>query len=243
MHQTLLSGVRGKEKAPGEFCRVQVAIGMNSRFIPPPSGEVPACLDALERHLHKTTAYDPLIDCFLTHYRFETIHPFMDGNGRVGRLLLALMIQTKCGLTKPWLYMSGYFEKNREEYCQRLFNVSAEGAWDEWIDFCLRGAIEQAEETVKRCDKIRSIRETYMQKLPGVGGSIRLNQIVEDLFRSPFARIPDIAGKLDVTYPTAKADVDRLVKAGILRELKNISQKTFYAPDVYNAAYGDIDDI
>jgi Fic family protein len=198
-------------------------------------------LDAFEKYLHAASPFDPLVDCFLNHYQFETIHPFMDGNGRVGRLLLAVMIQHRCSLSKTWLYLSEFFERNRDEYCQRLFNVSADGDWEGWIEFCLKGTIEQANATVQRCDKLRAIREKFMQKLTEVGGSVRLNQIVETLFHSPFVRVADMAKQLQVTYPTAKADIDRLVKARMLRPLKNATQKTFYAPEVYEAAYADIE--
>jgi Fic family protein len=241
MHRTLLTGVRGKERAPGEFRRIQVAIGVTRRFIPPPWQELAACLDLFEKYLHETNSFDPLVDSFLTHYQFETIHPFMDGNGRVGRLLLALIIQKRCGLTKPWLYLSEFFEKHRDEYCERLFTISTDAMWEEWIEFCLRGAIEQAVGTVKRCEDLRSIRETYMQRLGEVGGTVRLNQIVENLFRSPFVRVPDVSRDLGVTYPTARADINRLVRAKILRELSNVGQITFYAPEVYDAAYLDIE--
>jgi cell filamentation protein, protein adenylyltransferase len=242
MHRILLSGVRGKERAPGEFRRVQVAIGANQRFVPPPPDRLRDCLDALEKSFHASSSHDPLIDCFLCHYQFETIHPFMDGNGRVGRLLLAVMLQERCSLTKPWLYLSEFFEKHRDEYCQRLFQVSAEGDWEHWLDFCLRGTIAQATATVKRCERLRQTREKCMQQLARAGGSVRLNQIVEGLFHSPYVRVTDVAKQLHVTYPTAKADIDRLVKARILKPLKNTSQKTYYAPLVYDAAYKDIEE-
>jgi len=177
----------------------------------------------------------------LVHYQFETIHPFGDGNGRIGRLLLAIMLKEKCELTKPWLYMSEYFERNRDEYAERLFNVSAQGSWEEWIQFCLRGTAQQAKETVERCERLRIIRDDFMKRLDEVGGSVRLNTIIEDVFHSPFVRIASLPDRLDVTYPTAKADVERLVEAGILKELDGVSPKTFYAPEVFNIAYEEVD--
>ncbi len=108
-HLTLMSGVRGRDRTPGQFRRTQVAIGTNHRFVPPPPERLMECLDPLERYFHVTQSrYDPLVDCSLVHYQFETIHPFSDGNGRVGRLLLAMMLKQLCGLSKPWLYMSEY---------------------------------------------------------------------------------------------------------------------------------------
>jgi Fic family protein len=239
-HKILLTGVRG-EKAPGEFRRVNVAIGANRRFVPPPVERLAGCLDAFEKAMH-VTVYDPLVECFLIHYQFETIHPFMDGNGRIGRVLLAAMIQKRCGLTKPWLYLSEFLERHRDEYFQRLFDVSAAGAWESWVEFCLRGTTECAAATVERCEKLLTIREGYGRKLKDAGGHVRLNQIIENLFHSPYVRPADVASELKVTYPTAKADLERLCKAGILKPLANASPKTYYAPEVFEATYADLED-
>lgn len=238
LHHTLMSGVRGRDRTPGEFRRTQVAIGTDHRFVPPTPEKLMECLGPLERYFHvKESSFDPLVDCFLIHYQFETIHPFSDGNGRVGRLLLAIMLKQLCGLTKPWLYMSEYFEKHREEYMQRLFRVSSSADWEGWIEFCLVGIASQARGTIQRCDRLQRTKEAFKEKLWEAGGHIRLDQIVESLFHSPFVRIVDLARKLEVTYPTAKADVERLVEVGILSELKDISPKTYYSPEVFNVAY------
>jgi Fic family protein len=241
LHKTLLTGVRGRDRTPGEFRRTQVAIGTDHRFIPPPPEHVWECLDPFEKYLHLAERkHDSLVDCFLVHYQFETIHPFNDGNGRVGRLFLALMLKQRCALSKPWLYMSEYFEKNREEYIERLFNVSATGDWDRWIEFCLRGIVSQAKQTIERCERIRTIREAFTKKMHEVGGSVRLAKIVDDVFQSPFLRIADLARRLGVTYPTANADVKRLVQVGILQPLSGISPKTYYAPEVFGVAYEEM---
>ncbi len=188
----------------------------------------------LETYTHRRSkVYDPLIDCFMMHYQFETIHPFVDGNGRVGRLLLALTIQQFCGLTKPWLYMSAYFERFRDEYVERLFNVSTKGDWGGWLEFCIKGTIEQAKDTIQRCDKLLKIKREFASRIEAVGGSVRLTNIVEQIFHSPFVSVSGLAEKLDVYYQTAKADVDRLVRAGILRELRQVYPKTFYAPKYF----------
>jgi Fic family protein len=241
LHKTLLTGVRGRDRTPGEFRRTQVAIGTDHRFVPPPPEQVWECLDPFEKYLHSTDRkHDPLVDCFLVHYQFETIHPFNDGNGRVGRLFLALMLKQWCGLSKPWLYLSEYFEKYREEYIERLFNVSAVGDWDRWIEYCLRGVISQAKQTIERCERIRTIRESFTEKMHKVGGNVRLHKIVEDIFQSPFLRITDLAKRHGVTYVTAKSDVKRLIQAGILQELSGISPKTYYAPQVFGVAYEEM---
>jgi Fic family protein len=242
MHEVLLSGVRGRDRAPGQFRRVQVAIGSTRRFVPPPPEQVLKCLDPLEKYMHAgRDTYDSLVDCFLIHYQFETIHPFVDGNGRVGRLLLAIMLQQRFGRSKPWLYMSDYFERYREEYVRHLFNISARGDWESWIEFCLQGTVTQARDTITRCDRLLKVKDEYASRLASVGGSLRLSQIVEGLFQSPYVRVADLPQCLHVTYPTAKADVDRLVQAGILSELPNVSPKTFYAKEVFAVAYEDIE--
>jgi len=242
LHATLLTGVRGREKSPGEFRRVQVAIGATHRFIPPPPERVMECLDPLEKYFHtQDKRFDTLVNAFLIHYQFETIHPFVDGNGRVGRLLLALMLRDCCGLSKAWLYLSDYFETHREEYMQRLFSVSAECAWEDWIEFCLLGTVWQTKDTIQRCERLLEIRERFMRKIGEVGGSVRLNQIVESVFYSPFVRVADLPDQLGVTYPTAKADVDRLVQAGILKVVDGATPRTFYAPEVFDVAYEELD--
>jgi Fic family protein len=243
LHGILLKGVRGRDRSPGEFRRVQVAIGRSEKFIPPPPERVMECLDPLERYWHAVPSpYDPLVDCFLIHYQFETIHPFVDGNGRVGRLLLAIMLLERCGLSKPWLYMSEFFERNRDEYFQRLFDVSTKADWSGWIAFCLRGTVEQAKDTIQRCERLRSLRDKFMEKLQDVGGSVRLGSIVDRMFYSPFIRVAEIQKEHGITYPTASADIQRLVKAGILQALPNVRPKTFYCPDVLNVAYDRLDE-
>ncbi len=243
MHEILLLGVRGRNRAPGEFRRVQVAIAPASRFVPPPPERIMECLTPLERYFHlEISPYDPLVDCFLAHYQFETIHPFVDGNGRVGRLLLAIMLQHRCRLSKPWLYMSEFFDRNRDEYIDLLYRVSTQGDWSAWIEFCLRGTAQHAKETISRCEHLRSIREEFLRRISTVWGSVRLSKIVESVFHSPFVRVADLPASLNVTYPTAKSDVERLVQAGILRELHNITPKTFFAPEVFDVAYDAMDE-
>lgn len=237
-HGILLEGVRGGNKMPGEFRKIQVAIGASRRFIPPPPQLLLSCLSPLEKYCHQTAAgFDPLVACFLVHYQFETIHPFVDGNGRVGRVILAHMLQSACELSKPWLYMSEYFEAHKDEYIRKLFNVIARGDWEAWIEFCLAGVLFQAKDTILRCERLRKIREEFIDRLKAAGGSVRLHQIVESIFTSPFVRIADLQKALGVTYPTAKADVERLVAAGILKALPKLNPKTFYAPEVFDIAY------
>lgn len=125
--------------------------------------QVPECLDAFEKYHHEVSDIDPLIRAFMAHYQFETIHPFRDGNGRVGRLLLSLTIYIWLELSSPWLYMSAFFERHKDEYIDRLFMVSANGEWDRWVEFCLMGVVEQSVDAIDRIDKLvalRALRET-----------------------------------------------------------------------------------
>ncbi len=177
----------------------------------------------------------------MAHYQFECIHPFADGNGRIGRVLLSLMIQQRCRLSLPWLYLSAFFEKHRDEYIERLFQVSAIGDWTGWIDFCLRAAIEQAQDTIQRCDELQRIKAEFAESVQRAGGSVRLAQIVDMLLESPYVRTADLARRLNVTYPTADEDVRRLCDAGILQKLDQSSRKTYFAPRILETVYAGLD--
>jgi Fic family protein len=238
LHKILMTDVRGADKEPGEFRRVQVHIGMPPRFIPPPHQRVGACLDALEKYLHvEKSDYDPLVDAFLVHYQFEAIHPFRDGNGRVGRLLLSIMIAERCRMSAPWLHMSAFFDANRNEYIDRLFRVSAKADWQGWIEFCLRGVIHQAEDTEARCRKLLALRQEFQTQVLSLKGSYRLPSIVDGLFQNPVLQIPYVRKKYATTYPTAKADLEKLVKAGILVEAEDRRRRTFFSPQIMSTIY------
>jgi Fic family protein len=225
---------------PGEFRTHQVAIGVNQRFIPPPRTAVTQCLADFEKYLNSKTDPDSLVHCFLCHYQFETIHPFTDGNGRVGRLLLALMFHRLCGLTKPWLYLSDILERQRDDYCQALFEVSASGNWSGWLELCLKATIEQANETLGRCEKLNGLRTEFTQRASSCGGNARIHQLVDLLFQSPFLRVANLTKLLDVSYPTAKSDCERLVDCNILQLLPNVSPATYFSREIFEVAYEGI---
>jgi len=228
--------VRGKDKAPGSFRECQVHIGSDKRFVPPPPSHLLECLDAFEKELNRQDpTCDPLVRACLLHYQFEAIHPFMDGNGRVGRVLLSLLVYKWCDLSMPWLYLSAFFEKYKDEYINNLFRVSTKGDWETWIEFCLRGTTTQAEDSIHRCDALRQLRERFIQEAGQV--SVRAHAIIEDLFTSPVVRISTLSKEYSVTYPTAKADVDALVHKQILREIPNVRPKAFFAPEIFKIAY------
>lgn len=239
MHQILLEGVRGSGKEPGRFRRVQVHIGSDKRYVPPPVYEVEPCLRLLETQIQsppETT--QSLLFCFMVHYQFEAIHPFTDGNGRVGRLLLSLMIYRLCGLSKPWLYLSAFFDKYKDEYTQLLFQVSTQGNWLSWLSFCLRGTIEQSKDAIVRFEALIGLRDSYMQTLDAQGGNIRLNRVIDHLFKTPIISVPFHKQMCEISYKTAKQDIDRLVQAGILAESESTTRpKYFFALDIIDIIF------
>lgn len=233
LHTVLMDGVRGSDSEPGRFRDIQVQIGRPARFVPSPPEFLAELLEGLETYIRTPgSSFDPLVNAFLVHYQFETIHPFRDGNGRVGRLLLAIMIAEWCQLSDQWLYMSAYFDRNKDAYQDHLFSVSAVGAWEVWIEFCLQGVIEEATETVARCDRLVALSRSYHDMVQRLGGSARLSGVVDALFETPVVRVPYIAEKFSVTYPTADADIEKLVGAGILKQSDRHSRKVFFAPDI-----------
>lgn len=243
LHKELLEGVRGHHRDPGNFRRSQVHIGSDRRFIPPPPNEAVKCLNDLEIYIHNENNIDPLIFCFMVHYQFETIHPFLDGNGRVGRLLLSLMIYQWCKLTNPWLYLSAFFDKYKDEYITNLFNISTKGDWDSWVAYCLRATIYQSKDAIKRFDKLVALRDRYINLISQCGGNIRLNTLIDRLFEVPAVTIPQLSDILNVTYPTARKDLKLLTKMDILTE-SDFSQrpKVFLSPEIISIAYSDFTD-
>jgi len=237
MHNVLLLGVRGRDRSPGEFRRTQVHLGEDRRYVPPPVNRLDECLDDFEKFLHQSEAIDPLIRSYLAHYQFEAIHPFVDGNGRVGRAFLSLCAFTWMGLSRPWLYMSPFFDSHKDEYIDRLFAVSTDGAWNEWLRFCLIGTIDVCRDAVVRCDNLRRLRDEFHERADR--GSVRMHNVVELLFSNPIVTVTELKRRMRVTYPTAKADIEKLVRLEILKELEGAFPKAFYAPAIMTAAYYD----
>jgi len=236
VHSVLMQGVRGQESSPGEFRKKQVQIGSNARFVAPPAHEIVRLIDNLLEFIDsEDVAIDPLVKCFVVHYQFESIHPFEDGNGRMGRLLLALMIHKSLGHKMPWLYLSAFFDRYQDEYFSTLFDVSATGGWNKWIEFCLRATLFQANDSIDRCDRFKTLKEEYHERLPQ--SSPRCHMIADRLFRNPIVRTVSVKNHLGVHYKTAQSDIDKLVEIGILRELTSQRPKTFFAPEIMGIAY------
>ena len=241
LHQRLMTGVRGQDRHPGRFREVQVVIGAGRRFVPPPPERLRDCIDDLGGYLKRDRRpFDPLVDAFLAHYQFEAIHPFEDGNGRVGRLLLALCFPRWGMLTRPWLYLSPFFEGHRREYMDRLLAVSTDGDWAGWVGFCLEGVVDAAADTARRCDALLDLRAELTAKIADAGGKARLLALADGLFETPLVRVTKLAERFGVKYDTALSDCRRLADAGVLAELPDAYPKTYYNPAVFALAY-DVD--
>jgi Fic family protein len=239
IQRMLLTGTKGEEKQPGEVRDGQVAVGATARFVPPPPESLPALIANLDYHIQTPTNVDPLIAAFIQHYQFEAIHPFWDGNGRAGRTLMALTIHRNCGFTKPWLFLSSYFEKHRDRYIERLFNVSTNGDWSSWIEFCLAATMAQTERTLAMCHAVIALQNDFENRISQLseGASFRLQQIVGLIFDRQYLQISKVAKTLDVTYPTARADLKKLEELKIVGELPGLTPKTYSSPELFRIAY------
>jgi Fic family protein len=239
LHSRLLKGVRGADKSPGEFRDRQNYIGSPSatiadaRFVPPPVPEMKHCLEAFEKFLHGHSERPFLIDLALSHYQFEAIHPFRDGNGRVGRLLIPLLLCERNILTKPLLYLSAYFEKHRTEYADLLLRVSQKADWEAWIEFFLKGVAEQAMDGVERATKLMALWQDYRKRLQTARASILGQNLVDQLFMQPAMSVGLARQLLHVSFLSAQNNVMRLVKLGILKEMTGRKRnRIFIAPEI-----------
>jgi Fic family protein len=237
LHARLLKGVRGGEKLSGHIRTQQVYIGPGTRFVPPPPHAVLDCLEALIRTAQAPRGQiDPLVLAFMIHYQFGAIHPFEDGNGRIGRVILSLLIWKWSNHHLPWLYMSAYFEKNKNEYFDALYDVSATGNWERWIEFCLHGTIEQAKDAIRRCELLVVLKKEMHRSCDDAA---RLHSIIDDLFNNYFITIPAVAATYNISYPTAKNDVARLIDRGILSELPGQRPKVYFSTEMRRICYND----
>jgi len=224
IHQRLLHGVRGEEHRPGEFRRRQNYIAKpdqpieQARYVPPPVPQMMQCLDEFEKYLYAPSEIPFLLQLALAHYQFEAIHPFEDGNGRIGRLLIPLLLAQSGHLPQPFLYLSGYFERNRDAYVALLLRVSQQGAWVDWVQFFLQGVAEQARDAILRAEKLLALRAKYQDKLQTARAPALALKLVDALFASPILTIGMARRVLRVTYPSALLNVRKLVSKGILRE-------------------------
>jgi len=224
IHGTLLENSRGALLTPGEFRTSQNWIGpagsvlATARFVPPPPRILHDVLDAWERFLHDES-FPPLIQAALAHAQFETIHPFLDGNGRIGRLLITFLLCTRGVLKRPLLYLSAYLKKNRAEYYDRLQAVRENGHWEPWVRFFLRGVAEVARDATATADKVLDLQKDLRQKVMEDGRGPNLLKTLDHLFMHPAITVSQLQAVLDVSAPTANSLVTRCVELGILREI------------------------
>jgi Fic family protein len=220
LHEKLMRGVRGDSATPGEFRRSQNWIGpagctlADATYVPPPADALMACLGAWETFLHEDSL-PPLVQIALAHSQFEAIHPFLDGNGRVGRLLITLLLIEKGVLESPLLFLSAYFEAAREEYYARLLGVTERGEWEEWLAYFLSGVAQQADDAVDRIARIDDLLVRWRVLLGGAAS--RLPERAIDLFaENPYWTIGNLAQRMGVAFTTAQRAVDRLVSSGVV---------------------------
>jgi len=248
VHDRLLSGVRGDEADPGELRTTQNFIGstpyiQDARYVPPPPNEIPDLLEDLLEYANQETNLHPLLRIGLTHYQFETIHPFLDGNGRLGRLLISLLLQRDGLLPEPYLYLSSYFNARRSDYVDHLLAVSQHGEWGEWLLFFLRGVQSQADEAHQRANLLVDLREGYQQRYQSER-SENILKLVMRLFENPYLDVNTAAEWLDVEYSTANRLIGQLEDDGILEELTGKDRNRFYrASEVFQIINKPIDQL
>ncbi len=237
MHARLLQGVRGEIWTPGEFRTRQNWIGatgatlQEADYVPPPPPEMMDSLGRMEQFINQVSEIAEVIRIGMIHYQFEAIHPFADGNGRMGRLLIALMMQAWGILPKPVLNLSAYFEADRQSYYQHLLAVSQRGEWQAWLMYFLKG-IKQESEQAKRCIKaLDRLRIGYLSIVKKERAGERLSQVVNALFSSPIMTIRQLEKMLGFNYPAADRCMERLVNLGMLRELTGQARNRIYQAD------------
>lgn len=239
VHQVLMQKGRGSEKQPGEFRRSQNWIGGtrpgNAAFVPPPPGEVEPCMADLERFLHDDTAGLPvLLKAALAHVQFETIHPFLDGNGRLGRLLIALLLHQSRRLSQPLLYLSLYFKEHRSRYYELLNQVRLSGDWESWVDFFLEGVEHTAQQAVETARRLVTQFQADEAKLRSLGRTgVSAGRVLAALRERPVLTLNQIAQTQAMSFPTAAKAMQTLLGAGIARELTGQRRNRVFVYDAY----------
>ena len=247
IHAELMHGARGGQLAPGELRTTQNWIGSEratpatATFVPPPHHVVPEALSDLERFLHAEDDVPPLVKIALAHVQFETIHPFLDGNGRVGRLLITFLLTERGILHKPVLYLSHYFKSRRQEYYDRLQAVRTRGDWEGWLAFFLRGVIEVAGEAAETSRRILTLREDHRAAVTAKLGRAAANghKVLETLFDRPMITVRDVQQLTGTTYAAANGLVSRLVDAGVLEEMTGYARNRRFQYASYIALFTD----
>jgi Fic family protein len=246
IHERLLTGVRGQHRSPGELRTSQNWIGpggctlAEATFVPPPPHEVPRLLGELERFLHDESPLPLLIRIGLAHVQFETIHPFLDGNGRVGRLLITFLLCEKQVLLKPVLYLSHYFKRHRQQYYDHLQAVRDQGAWEQWLVFFLTGVVEVSQQATETARRILSLRERHRQLITDTFGRAAGNghRVLEHLYQHPIVAVTEVRDLVQTSYPAANNLVAQFATHGVLHEMTGQKRhRRFVYRDYVNLFY------
>lgn len=239
LHEILLEGVRGQDQRPGEFRNVQNYIGLPhapvaaATFVPPPVADMQTAMNVLERYVAEGNELHVLVRTALVHYQFEAIHPFRDGNGRVGRLLVSLLFCERKLLPQPLLYLSAYLDRHSDEYKDKLLAVSQRGEWAAWVTFFLAAVQNQAEDAIARSCRLLSLWREWRGTTQSARQSALLPRLVDELFRYPAITIPKAATILGVTQRAAQLNIEKLMSAGILKlAAPRLRNRVYIAPKI-----------
>ena len=238
VHRVLLSGVHGQEKRPGEFRTLQVWIGApgssirNARFVPPPPDMLRDLFQDWEEFTNEPLEMPPLVKCALLHYQIEAIHPYRDGNGRIGRLLITMFLRESGVLSNPLLYLSAYFERERQRYYDELFNVSATGNWEQWLEYFLTGVYQESLDVLARIRRLRDLQERYRVELLGRRAPASESLLVDELFANPFMTARRASEILGMTPAGARRALGRLASAGIVRVVSDRRPQLHVAEEI-----------
>lgn len=240
IHRELLSGVRGQEKNPGEFRKSQNWIGpancslKDARYIPPNVDDMNQAMTDLEKYMNEDEKLDPLIRIALIHYQFETIHPFLDGNGRVGRLMILLYLMQQGIITKPIIYISYFLKKNQVEYYDRISEVRRSGNYEQWVSFFLESVSAAATDSLETVEKLSALHTQNIEKLPVSNRKTdNVRRIFDYIEQYPIVDIKKTAQDLDLSYNTVSTAVKKLVTLGILKETTNTSRNRVFSYEEY----------
>lgn len=242
IHEVLMENVRGQDKTPGEFRHSQNWIGpancslKDARYIPPNVEDMQTAMSDLEKYINENVDYDPLIRAALIHYQFETIHPFLDGNGRIGRLLILLYLMEQRLIEKPVIYISYFLKKNQIEYYDRISEVRRTGNFEQWIRFFLEAVSKAASDSLEAIRQLSVVHDTNVEKLPKTTRSKdNLRAVFDYIEQYPIIDIKRTAKELEVSYNTVAAAVRKLVELGILQETTNAARNRVFAYEEYLA--------
>lgn len=240
VHEKLMEGVRGQDKTPGEFRHSQNWIGpancslKDARYIPPNVQDMEEAMSDLERYMNENVEYDPLIRAALIHYQFETIHPFLDGNGRIGRLLILLYLMEQKVLSKPVIYISYFLKKNQVEYYDRISEVRRSGNFEQWIKFFLEAVSKAATDSLESIRQLSILHDKNIARLPiSNRKKDNLRAVFEYIEQYPIIDIKRTAKELGISYNTAATVVKKLVELGILQETTNRARNRVFAYEEY----------